>query len=79
MSNPETKTIKISFVKKNETDVPKIKLTYFNSTTQKNEDLILYDFFKHFNKFGFERNETNLGLKYTIKIDKTDNKKIKKN
>ena len=45
MSNPETKTIKIFFVKKNETDVPKIKLTYFNSTTQKNEDLILYDFF----------------------------------
>ena len=79
MSNPETKTIKISFVKKNETDVPKIKLTYFNSTTQKNKDLILYDFFKHFNKFGFEWNETNLGLKYTIKIDKTDNKKIKKN
>ena len=35
MSHPETKTIEIPFVKKNESDLPKIKLTYFNSTTKK--------------------------------------------
>ena len=33
MSHPETKTIEIPFVKKNESDLPKIKLTYFNTTT----------------------------------------------
>ena len=33
MSHPETKTIEILFVKKNESDLPKIKLTYFNTTT----------------------------------------------
>ena len=40
MSHPETKTIEIPFVKKNESDLPKIKLTYFNSTTTKNEDFL---------------------------------------
>ena len=35
MSHPEAKTIEIPFVKKNESDLPKIKLTYFNSTIKK--------------------------------------------
>ena len=35
MSHPETKTTEIPFVKKNESDLPKIKLTYFNSTATK--------------------------------------------
>ena len=35
MSHPETKTNEILFVKKNESDLPKIKLTYFNSTIKK--------------------------------------------
>ena len=35
MSHPETKTNEIPFVKKNESDLPKIKLTYFNSTIKK--------------------------------------------
>ena len=80
MSHPETKTIEIPFVKKNESDLPKIKLTYFNSTTKKNEDFFIYDFIKHFKKFGFEWNKDGLGLNYKIKIDPTDaKKKYKKN
>ena len=35
MSHPETKTIEIPFVKNNKADLPKIKLTYFNTTTKK--------------------------------------------
>ena len=35
MSHPETKPNEILFVKKNESDLPKIKLTYFNSTIKK--------------------------------------------
>ena len=78
MSHPETKTIEIPFVKKNESDLPKIKLTYFNSTTTKNEDFFIYDFIEHFKKFGFEWNKDGLGLNYQIKIDPTDAEKIQK-
>ena len=35
ISNPETKTLLLPFVKKDESDLPKIKLTYFNTTTKK--------------------------------------------
>ena len=35
MSHPETKTIEIPFVKNNKAELPKIKLTYFNTTTKK--------------------------------------------
>ena len=40
MSHPETKTIEILFVKKNESDLPKIKLTYFNTTKKKMKTLL---------------------------------------
>ena len=35
ISNPETKTLLLLFVKKDESDLSKIKLTYFNTTTKK--------------------------------------------
>ena len=35
ISNPETKTLLLLFVKKDESDLLKIKLTYFNTTTKK--------------------------------------------
>ena len=35
ISNPETKTLLLPFVKKDESDPLKIKLTYFNTTTKK--------------------------------------------
>ena len=35
ISNLETKTLLLPFVKKDESDLPKIKLTYFNTTTKK--------------------------------------------
>ena len=78
MSHPETKTVEIPFVKKSESDLAKIKLTYFNTTTKKNEDFVIYDFIEHFKKFGFEWNQTDLGLKYEIKVDSSDDKKIQK-
>ena len=78
MSHPETKTIEIPFVKKNESNLPKIKLTYFNNTTKKNEDFFIYDFIEHFKKFCFERNKDGLGLNYQIKIDPTDANRIQK-
>ena len=38
ISNPETKTLLLLFVKKDESDLPRINLTYFNATTKKSED-----------------------------------------
>ena len=46
MSNPETKTVEIAFVKKNESDLPKLKFQYFNTTTKKNEKFEVYDYIK---------------------------------
>ena len=78
MSHPETKTIKVPFVKKNESDLPKIKLTYYNTNTKKNETFLVYDYIGHFEKFGLEWIQNDLGLKYVVKIDNSDKKKIKK-
>ena len=50
MSHPETKTIQISFVKKNESDLPKLKLTYFNTKTKKMKIfycMIIWDILKN--------------------------------
>ena len=74
MSHPETKTIEIPFVKKSQSELPKIKLTYFNTSTKKNEDFLIYDFIGHLEKFGFEWIQTELGLKYEVKIDSSDDK-----
>ena len=78
MSHPETKTVQIPFVKKNESDLPKLKLTYFNTSIKKNKGFFMYDYIRHFEKFGLEWYQKDLKLYYGIKIDKTDNQKIEK-
>ena len=35
MSHPETKTVEIPFVKKSESDLQRIKLTYYNTITKR--------------------------------------------
>ena len=77
MSNPETKAIKIPFVKKSKTDLPRIKFTYFNTLTKKIENFFIYDFIGHLKKFGFDWIDNNLGLRYRIRIKNSDSKKIK--
>ena len=69
ISHPETNTITIPFVKKNESDLPKLKLSYFNTSSKKNEDFLMYDYVGHLKKFGFEWNHNALGFKFEIKID----------
>ena len=36
ISHPETLTIKTPFIKKNESNLPKLKISYFNTTSKKN-------------------------------------------
>ena len=76
--NPETKTLLIPFVKKDESGLPRIKLTYFNTTTNKNEDFLIYDYHKHLEKFGFTWEHKTQGIKYGIRISSSDNRTIKK-
>ena len=44
----------------------------------KNEEFFMYDYIEHLKKFRFEWIQNDLGLKYRIKIDNSDSKKIKK-
>ena len=39
MSHPETKTVEIPFVKKSESDLPRIKLTYNNNNIQQQQKM----------------------------------------
>ena len=53
ISNPEIKAVLVPFVKKSESELPRIKLTFFNTITNKNEDFFVYDFYKHLKRSGF--------------------------
>ena len=75
--NPEGTTTKIPLTKKKMKQMyQKKKNTYFNTTMQKSEDILVYDFYGHFEKFGLEWENVKLGFKYTIE---KAGQKIKKN
>ena len=40
-------------LKKNESDLPKIKKSYCNHSTNKNEDFYVYDYVGHLKRIGF--------------------------
>ena len=68
ISNTETKTLEIPFEKKNETDLPKKKRTYFDFETKSNKDFYVYDYVGDFKKFGFLWKDTRIGLVYEIDV-----------
>ena len=78
ISNPETKTVNIPFVKKDDSILPRIKLTSYNTTTKKDEDFLVYDYIGHLEMFGFDWKHDGICLRYRIKIDNSDSKKLKK-
>ena len=78
ISNPETKTLVIPFTKKTETECPRIKITFFNTTTKKNENFLVYDYYKHLKDFGFEWENKKLEFKYTITLSSDEKKLTKK-
>ena len=53
ISNPEIKAVLVPFVKKSESELPRIKLTFFNTITNKNEDFFVHDYYKHLKRSGF--------------------------
>ena len=76
ISHPETKHV-IPFTKKTETECPRIKITFFNTTNKKNEDFLVYDYYKNLKNFGFEWENKSLKSKYTITLS-SDGKKTNK-
>ena len=77
ISHSETKDLIIP-LKKSETDYPPIKLTFFNTATRKNEEIVFYNYYKHFKKFGFEWENTTIEFKFSIEVSKDEKKFIKK-
>ena len=71
ISTPETLTIQILFVKKSEADLPRIKYTYYNITSKKKEDFLVYDHIDHLKNYGFNWEDDTIGLRYFIKINGT--------
>ena len=65
----------IPFEKKESSKVPNQKLTYYNTTTQKQEEFQFYDSFIHLEKFGFEWQDASIEFKYSVELS-TDKKKL---
>ena len=74
ISNPETLDKVIIFQKKSPTDCPPIKLTFYNLTTKKNEEIEFYSYFEHLKKFGFVWEYSLLDFRYSVELSK-DKKK----
>ena len=78
ISNPETKDIIIPFQKKSTTNCPPIKLTFYNTTIKKNEEIEIYSYFNHLQKFSFVWEYLLLDSKYSIELPKDQKKLIRK-
>ena len=61
---------------KNEADLARIKIPYYNSTTNKTEEFKIYDYLEHLKTYGFVCKQLDLGFTYEIK---TVSGKIQKN
>ena len=70
ISNPETKTLEIRFVKKNETELPRKKLTFLNLDTKKNEDFTFYYYVARLEKLAYEWSKEDFKYEIKIKDDK---------
>ena len=67
----------IYFKKKTESEIPPIKLTFYNATTKKQEEVKFYNYMLHLDKYGFGWEDANLELRYSVRFS-TDKKKKKK-
>ena len=55
--------------------MPAIKYTFYNTTTQKQEEVEFYNYCLHLEKFGFLWRDSNLEFWYSV-IPSTDKKKL---
>ena len=52
------------------------KITFFNETTQKDQEFYIYDYFEHLKRVGFTWKNDTIGFTYKITIDGNKLKKI---
>ena len=64
--------------KKENSKVRNQKLTYYNTTTKKQEEAEFYDYFLHLEKFGFEWQDASIEFKYSVELSTNKKKIIKK-
>ena len=79
ISTPETIDIIIPFQKKSAADCPPIKLTFYNTTTKKNEEIEFYNYFQHLQMFGFVWEHFAISFRHSIELSTDKLKLIKKN
>ena len=61
------------FKKKIESEIPPIKVTFYNATTKKQEEFEFYNYMLHLKKYGFGWEDTSLEFKYSVRLS-TDKK-----
>ena len=61
------------FKKKTESEIPPIKVTFYNATTKKQEEVEFYNYMLHLKKYGFGWEDTSLEFKYSVRLS-TDKK-----
>ena len=65
----------IRFQKKTPTELPLIKLTFYNTITKKQEEVEFYNYMTHLEKIGFLWVKNDLELRYFVEL-LTDKKKL---
>ena len=63
----------IPCAKKTSFEVPTVKYTSYNTTTNKQEEVEFYNYFLHLEKFGFEWRDANIEFEYSTELS-TDKK-----
>ena len=67
----------IPFEKKERSKVPNQKLTYYNITTKKQEEVKFYNYFLHLEKLGFKWQDASIEFKYSVELSTNKQKLIK--
>ena len=65
----------IPFEKRENPKVRNQKLTYYNTTAKKQEEVEFYDYFLHLEKFGFEWQDASIEFKYSVELSTNKKKK----
>ena len=74
IKNIETVETKTPFKKKAANELPQLKLTYYNTTTKKDETVKFDNYMQHLEKFGFTWENSTIEFKYSVELS-TDKKK----
>ena len=77
IKNTETLETVIPFQKQAPNELLQLKLTYYKTTTRKDEAVKFYDYMQHLEKFGFTWENSAIEFKYSVELS-TDKKVIKK-